>query len=229
MNSLPDTNGNHNEFLQRFLTLEKGKEPNEVLEVFRTTTPQLSPEEFLSKLPEGGTAIQFFDDSEKKDKSKALCTFKFSDELAKKKQKEGCGVYFSANSFEKYRRKDNLKLIRSLFLDWDCAKQGDDVSPDVINAQKVKMLHRLLLLEGTFIPHVIIDTPHGLHCLWLIDEDCRSFKLAEWEAYQNNLILHFGGDLGAKDVTRVLRLPPYAHLKDPKNSYPIQFLYHDLP
>ena len=197
--------------------------------MFRSTTPQILPTEFLSKLPGESTAIQFFDDSPAKDKSKALCTFDFSEELAERKQKEGCGVYFSANCFEKYRRKSNLSLIRSLFLDWDCAKQGDDTQPNDIAAQKVKMLRRLLFLEGTFLPHVIIETPNGLHCLWIIDEDCRFFKLPEWETYQNNLILYFGGDTGAKDVTRVLRLPPYAHLKDPENPYPIQFLYHDLP
>ncbi|PIR52757.1 hypothetical protein COU76_04740 [Candidatus Peregrinibacteria bacterium CG10_big_fil_rev_8_21_14_0_10_49_10] len=228
MERLANINGNYNEFLHRFLTVEKDKSPQEILEVFRTTTPQLSPQDFLARLPGGGTAIQFFDDSPEKDQRKALCTFEFSDEFANKKQEEACGVYFSANCFEKYRRKDNLKLIRSLFLDWDCAKQGDAILQEEIDAQKVKMLRRLLLLEGTFLPHVIIDTPHGLHCLWLINEDCRSFKLPEWEAYQNNLVLYFGGDIGAKDVTRVLRLPPYAHLKDPEKPYPIRFLYHDL-
>lgn len=229
MESIANTTGKYNEFLHRFLQLETGKSPQEILPVFRETTPQLSPSEFLSRLPGEGTAIQFFDDSEAKDPRKAHCTFTFSPELAERKQREGCGVYFSANCFEGHRRKDNLKLIRALFLDWDCAKQGDGTPCEEIDARKVKMLRRLLLLEGDFLPHAIIETFHGLHCLWLIYADGHSFTLKEWEQQEADLIAYFGGDDLAKDITRVLRLPPYNHLKDPHDPFPVRFLYLDLP
>ncbi len=219
---------NNNETLHRFLKIETDKAPQEILDTFAESTPQLSPEDFLARLPGSElTRIQYFDDSEEKDARKAKEVGVFDPRFAQQKQKENCGVFFSVNGFQSHRRKDSLKLIRGFFIEWDAPKAGAKTTEEIV-VHKANMLRRLLLLEGTFIPHVIIETKNGLHCLWLIDFDDHSLSPDEYVKYQEEIVSYFDADPGAKDVTRVLRLPGFLHLKDPANPFRIRFLYHEL-
>ena len=116
---------------------------------------------------------------------------------------------------------------RAFYMDWDAAKMGDGTSPEEIAARKVKMLRRLLLLEGTFLPHVILDTQHGLHAIWMVS----GIEQMDPDMYRNHMeeiIAYFGADGNAKDVTRVLRLPGFQQMKDPNNPFLIRLLYIDL-
>lgn len=221
--------GNVNEVLHRFLQTEGGKPAQEILDVFAATTPQLTAEDFLSRLPGSDlTHFQYFDDSEKKEVGKAKSTPTFNRPAAEQRQKAGCGVFFSVNGFREKRKKENLALLRAFYIDWDAQKAGAQ-TPDEVIAAKAKMLRRLLLLEGTFVPHVIIETKGGLHCLWLVDFGEHSLTPDMYTEHQAEIVVHFDADPGAKDVTRVLRLPGFLHLKDPAKPFLIRFLYHDLP
>ena len=228
METVSESTSNHNEVLHAFLRVESGKTPQEILEMFRSTTPQMPPALFLQRLPGGNTVIQFFDDTPAKNMRKADWTVTFDQAIAQKKQSNGCGVFFSVNAFNGRRRKECVALLRAFYIDWDAAKQGGVQSQEEIDAAKVAMLKRLLLLEGPFLPHVIIETRNGLHVLWFIDNGDRAITVPEYERAMERLIEHFGADPGAKDVTRVLRLPGFLHLKDPASPFPVSFLYLDL-
>lgn len=226
----PSSTGNTNEALHRFLQLETGRSPQEILDVFAGGTQQLSPEKFLAWLPSPElTRLQYFDDdTEVKDIRKARDMDTFDRSFAEQKQQEGCGVFFSVNGFQVHRRKEYLKLLRGFYMDWDAEKAGAKTPEDII-AAKAKMLRRLLLLEGTFIPNIIIETKGGLHCVWFVEFGDTFLLPDQYAEHQEQIIAHFGADPGAKDVTRVLRLPGFLHLKDPVNPFRIRFLYHDLP
>lgn len=225
----PSVTGNKNEALHRFLQMETDKSPQEILDTFAEGTPQLTAEEFLSKLPSSDlTRIQYFDDTEAKDSRKAIDVDSFNRAFAERKQQEKCGVFFSVNGFQVHRRKDYLKLNRGFYIDWDAMKAGAN-TPVEITLGKAKMLRRLLLLEGTFVPHIVIETKGGLHCLWLVDFGENFLLPDEYTRHQAEIVSHFDADPGAKDVTRVLRLPGFLHLKDPASPFLIRFLYHDLP
>lgn len=218
-----------NEPLHRLLQSEADKSPQEVLDIFANSTPQLSAEDFLACLPGSElTQFQYFDDSEKKDPQKAKGASAFIRARAEQRQKDGCGVFFSVNGFKEKRKKENLALLRAFYIDWDAQKAGAQTVDD-ITAGKVNMLRRLLLLEGTFLPHVIIETKGGLHCLWLVEFGEHALTPEMYTEHQAEIVAYFGADPGAKDVTRVLRLPGFLHQKDPTNPFRIRFLYHDLP
>ncbi len=218
-----------NKALHRFLQTATSKSPQEILDVFADSTTQLTAEEFLARLPSSElTQFQYFDDSEKKDPQKAKSVSAFVRDKAKQRQGDGCGVFFSVNGFREKRKKENLALLRGFYIDWDAQKAGAQTLAEV-TAGKVNMLRRLLLLEGVFVPHVIIETKGGLHCLWLVEFGEHALMPEMYTEHQGEIVTYFGADPGAKDVTRVLRLPGFFHLKDPKNSFLIRFLYHDLP
>jgi hypothetical protein len=228
MSILDQSVGNHNEFLRHFLLSETEKSPQEILRVFREKTTQLPPEEFLARLPHPDhTIIQYFDDAGE-NKRKAEFGTRFDPKQAKRKQLEGCGVYFSVNAFNGKRRKENLRALRAFYLDWDAPKVGANTENEIA-AAKVSILRRLLIDTPSFMPHVIIETRNGLHLLWLIDFEGKALDPDEYRLQMDAIVQCFGGDTGARDVTRVLRLPGLLHLKDLKNPFPIIFLYHDLP
>jgi len=224
MDMVSHTSSNHNEFLHRFLQLETSKKPEETLQIFRETTPQLHPFKFLEHFPHSW--IQYYYDPDPQS-TYGVSRQSFSLTEAETMQKKHFGVFFSVNPFSQARKKEHCMGPRAFYMDWDAAKMGDGTSPEEIAARKVKMLRRLLLLEGTFLPHVILDTQHGLHAIWMVS----GIEQMDPDMYRNHMeeiIAYFGADGNAKDVTRVLRLPGFQQMKDPNNPFLIRLLYIDL-
>lgn len=121
----------------------------------------------------------------------------------------GCGIYFTPNGFKGGRKIENLTSLNAVYADLDIAKEGDE-KDRVALKQKL----REGLINDKFTPHYIIETKNGLQPLWLIEpsDDIGLYQkvikgIIEWSRGY--------GCAGDKvyDVTRVLRLPGYYHVK----------------
>lgn len=222
METVPQNGDDHNEFLHQFPPVEEGKSPEEMLDMLRTTTVQLPPEQFLAHFPDH--FLQYFydeDDDEAKqkeeNKNKALSTARCDSKQMQRKQKEGCGVFFSPNPFDGARKIEKSLGIQAGYLDRDCAKEGDGTSPEDIAAQKMEVYCALEAFK--LQPHAIVDTKNGLDPIWKFKRVTGDEAVVLFGEMEETLIRLFAADKGAKDITRVLRLPGSHHLKDPQHPY----------
>lgn len=195
-----------------------------ILDLHRRETRQPDPITFLRHFPENH--IQYFDDSSKRDPRKAFSTPDFDRVEAERRQRKGCGVYFSPNAFLGARRTECLRRIQAVFLDLDCGKEGDGQAIEQMERRKVNAL--LTLIGSRCVPHAIIETKNGLQPIWrvqplAIERGTRLFREA-----MEVLLRRFGGDPAVKDPVRVLRLPGYLHLKDPSDPFRCLLLWNEL-
>lgn len=138
---------------------------------------------------------------------------RYNENIFKKLNESGYGIYFTPNGFKGGRKKENLTKLWAVYADLDVAKEGDGTVDT--QERKDKLISHL---SGGILPNFIIDTKNGIQPLWLIDED----KIDEETQLQFtnviNGIIEWSKQYGAKgdkvkDVTRVLRLPGYFHVK----------------
>jgi hypothetical protein len=108
---------------------------------------------------------------------------------------QGYGIFWAVNQFNGARRKENLVKIRALICDID----------DGTNEQQLEKIKSSPLLISR-----IVKTKRGYHLYFTV----KDFPFEKHEALQLAIIKFFGGDLGAKDVCRVLRMPNYYHHKE---------------
>lgn len=204
---------------------ENSADTPSLLRRLRESTPQPSPEEFLIFFP--GAFIQYFDDSNKKDAAKGLSTPTFDSAFAKQKQADGCGVFFCPNPCTSKRRISNLAALRAVIADIDCGKEGDHVTEPEMETRKNATLDDLL--STTLRPHVVIETKNGLQAIWLINPmEMNEEALTRFREAEETIIGRFKADGGAKDPTRVLRLPGFLHQKDPKHPFLCRLLINRL-
>ncbi len=196
---------------------------NSVLKRQRLETKQPTSEKFLQHFP--GHRIQYFDDT-KKSKTAALDIDQFDPTQAKKKQASGCGVYFCPNACKDKRRIANLECIQALFGDIDCAKEGENISVEEMESRKDGVLQKLLACE--MYPHVVIETKNGLQAIWLLKPQKPQESIDMFREAEELIILYFNADPGAKDPTRVLRMPGFLHQKDPHHPFLCQLVLNEL-
>lgn len=194
------------------------------LDQYRKNALHPEPEAFLAHFP--GGFVQYFDDSPRHETRIARSAAHFDRTLALRKQVEGCGVYFSPNAFVGARRIECLRRIQAVFLDIDHGKQGDGQATIDLERKKVESLSTLL--ENRHPPHAIVETKHGLQPIWKVRPLDPGPGLRLFRPAMERLLASFGGDPGAKDPTRVLRLPGFFHLKDPSMPFPCLLLWEDL-
>jgi len=137
--------------------------------------------------------FQFFDDKDKK--SKAFhCHMKRSVgyALPYKKQKKGCGIFVMVNAGDgKGRKAKNVVKVRALFIDLD----GSPYEP----------------AAAALKPHIRVESSPGhWHLYWLVDH-C---PLEQFTPLQQAIAAKFNGDTACCDLSRVLRVPGFYHLKD---------------
>lgn len=161
-------------------------------------------------------------------------------ELFQKKNDQWYGIYKAVNSFQatKEEIEDSewstarqipfLKKLNYIYADIDFAKNGDGKTQEEINEKKDMFTMELLLHCP---PTVIIDTRNGIQPLWKLDTNDTSEEAQEKFVNVVNGVISWSKKHGAfwdevKDVTRVLRVPWYNHVKwDP---YPITHkAYHE--
>lgn len=121
--------------------------------------------------------------------------------------KKGYGIFASVNSFKTSRRiETNLERLEFWFVDLDSGSR--------------EMQHRAIQ-SFALVPTYIISTKNGYHCYWKCEGEQ---TVQQYKEIVLRLIQFMDGDPNAKDVTRILRVPSFYHMKNPKNPYMI----HDL-
>ena len=109
----------------------------------------------------------------------------------------GAAVCVAVNQCRGQRSKDNIVRIRGVHADLD------GVSQDQIDAIRQR-------LEPTI--EVQSSGPLNCHFYWLLDE---GEALSHEDATTMNAgLVGLGADIGAKDISRLLRLPGFKHMKN---------------
>ncbi len=108
----------------------------------------------------------------------------------------GAGIFIAVNEFDGQRRKENLARIRGIHADMDGT--SDD---------------KLAAIRKKLPPTLEIETsgPKNLHFYWLLEEG-EALDLETAEAINRKLV-ELGADKAAIDVSRLLRLPGFCHMK----------------
>jgi hypothetical protein len=110
--------------------------------------------------------------------------------------KAGAGVFIAVNQFDGQRSKQNLTRVRGVHADFD------GVSEDTLSAVRN-------LLPPTI--EVQSSRPENCHFYWLLDGG-EEMDTATAEAINRRLV-ELGADKAAVDVSRLLRLPGFRHMK----------------
>lgn len=117
----------------------------------------------------------------------------------------GHNVYFGVHPATAAGARDTRATLKTvaalncLFAEFDAKDFGDD------KVATLAYIHALAVP-----PSVIIDSGGGYHCYWLLDRPSLLTGEAERErarALQARWVAYVGGDTGAKDLARVLRVP----------------------
>lgn len=104
----------------------------------------------------------------------------------------GCGIFVTVNCTDgKGRKKENIVAVRAIFVDLD----GSPLQP---------------ILESSLEPHMILESsPERYHAYWIVE----GVRNEEFTPMQKALALRFGGDSQVCDLSRVMRVPGFFHLK----------------
>ncbi len=109
-----------------------------------------------------------------------------------------------------YRRADGVRYLTSCFVDLDTYRAG--ITP----AEAVGEVARLELEEGLPGPSCLAYSGRGVWCLWLLQDEtgqaarAHDSRLPAWDRVQGELwrrLQHLGADAGARDLSRVTRIP----------------------
>jgi ABC-type Na+ transport system ATPase subunit NatA len=133
-------------------------------------------------------------------------------------------VYFALARFEtaEERKKPNVKLLRSFWLDIDCGEAKAVVDektgkPDgyIDQYTAVQELHKFCELVGLPLP-ILVNSGRGIHAYWPLDRDVTR---AEWEPVGKRLaqlcVTHkLYADPNVFEVARILRVPGTFNFKD---------------
>jgi hypothetical protein len=170
--------------------------------------------------------VQYFDDGPVKDGRKALATPHFDALEARRKQQDGCGVFFSPNSFDGMRRTENLRYVQAAYIDVDLKREKEPVTEAEFRERLTAALADLQACP--LPPHAVIRTKNGLQAVWRVEPLPPAQGLPLFQETVDLLIRQFRADPAARDVTRVLRLPGFLHLKNPAEPFPCTLLHGDV-
>jgi len=185
----------------------------------------------LAKLNKWTYCFVLIDDKKKEYYTKTY--YKYNKAELEKRNKNWWGVYFAVNDFSatqaemderKVKTQRNipfLKKLNAVFADLDIAKAWDKQTREDKQIGKEKIMKWLMdYCEPTYI----IDTSNWLQPLWVLDEDkvdeatqVRYVNVINWIIERSKTVGGAGDHV--KDVTRVIRLPGFDHMKE--EPYPI--------
>lgn len=176
--------------------------------------------------------IQTYDDSESH-KPELAKIFSYNKLEMDRFQKLGAGIFWSVNPQidENQRGINNTKELLRIGLDCDVAKEKQGLSVNELEALKLGLLNKLKNL--VIPPSGINETKNGLHPYW---QFTRAVSIPEGKTEQANefyksLIENFSKVTGitseADNISRVLRLPGYLHLKNPNDPFLVREIYPD--
>lgn len=115
----------------------------------------------------------------------------------------GAGVFVTINVTDgQGRKKSNVTRIRAIWAELD----------------------RGMPAQWPLAPHAVIESSPGkYHVYWLVD----GLTKEDFAGVMLRLVADFGHDSQAKDLSRVLRLPGFWHLKDPARPYQVRIVTLD--
>lgn len=130
---------------------------------------------------------------------------------AKRWNEQGHGVFWTVNSFDGARRRENLTKINAWAIDID---------------DGTKVEQRARLLKSPLVPSLIVETKRGFQAYWI----AKQAKPEHWNAIVlERLVPAFGADKNARDLCRILRVPGFLHLKDPQDPFLVTVVWkHDV-
>ena len=132
----------------------------------------------------------------------------------KKLNDKGYHMFFGVNPrYQKGGTKDDIKHIFTLHTDLD-AKDFDDN----IDHGKKLIWEKIKKIDPQ--PSLLVMSGSGYHCYWILKEPFEIESLQDIERIETinrKLGYVLGGDSVA-DISRILRLPGFNNVKDPKNS-----------
>jgi len=96
--------------------------------------------------------------------------------------------------------RDNLAYVRAVWVDIDCEKEGKS---------KEKVVRELR--EWNSPPTIIVDSGHGIHAYWILEEPANNFDCIEEINLGLAKALH--GDRAVVDAARVMRVPGTHNVK----------------
>lgn len=108
----------------------------------------------------------------------------------------GAGIFIAVNQCEGQRSKANISRVRGVHADFD------GVSTAILTAVRLR-------LKPTI--EVQSSVPGNCHFYWLLDEG--EEVSPEWAESINRGLVELGADRAAIDVSRILRLPGFRHMK----------------
>jgi hypothetical protein len=166
--------------------------------------------------------IVLLDDLKKGRAARHFDKNKCSEEFLKKENKKGYGIFETVNEFKSVKRKKEelLKLVE-VYADLDVKTEKEKIK------EKKEVLKKELLKHHC-PPTRIIETKNGLQPRWKIKTEAEE-KIdleTQIDKYTGIIegIIDWSKKRGCKgdevkDVTRVLRMPGYWHMKDFKNPF----------
>lgn len=124
--------------------------------------------------------------------------------------RKGWGIFWTPNTFDGKRLLANLRAINF----WYC---------EVDNIEKISQRHSVkcgaqrLRDVSSLPPSMMVETKRGYHLYWRAKPGA---TLDKWDDIAvRRLCPLFDADKRARDAARLLRVPGYYHLKDPKNPF----------
>lgn len=155
---------------------------------------------FLELLAPGEpVTFQTFDDGPQKRKELAKVkhgTFEQHRKWLTRMNQRGVGIFVTVNATNGERKASDVVRVRALFVDID------DPAPGTLERLRAAELPPSMIVESS---------PGKLHAYWLTG----AVGLSEFTALQLRLIAEWGADVSGKDLSRVLRVPGFLHLKNP--------------
>lgn len=123
-----------------------------------------------------------------------------------KYNKQGYGIFWTPNDFNGERKINNLSRINYWIADID-------------EGEKVEQLERIDNLA--LLPSVIVETKKGFHCYWKAEDA----TIDNYKKIEEGIIKKLNADKHCKDPSRLLRVPGFYHLKDPKNPFMVKVVF----
>lgn len=132
----------------------------------------------------------------------------------KKMQAAGAGAFITVNGTDGVGAKaENIVRVRTYYVDIDGL---EDKGPALEK-----------LITAPLKPSAIVETKNGVHAYWYSKKQT-PVNHSEYRRVQTGLVKFFDGDMSARDIARVLRIPDTWHLKDAENPYLVRVV-HQLP
>lgn len=159
-----------------------------------------------------------------------------SEELFLSRQKEGYGIFFTVNGFMGGKRTgETLTNVNAFFADIDFPNK---MARDEESVRQYKQDLLMELMESELpIPKYIVETKNGLHVYWMLktpvylkdlNPQQQENMLRQYRNIEEAIIKKYDGDPGAKDVSRVLRVPGTIHQKNPNNPFTCKIVHAAL-